>query len=74
MNKDIFFTTQTLGDITFHDLITDLEIMLDDISLLEDIASLLLRQYLSDENLSTLSENSITDRLIWIIYVLKQVK
>jgi hypothetical protein len=74
MNKDIFFTTQTLGDITFHDLITDLEIMLDDISLLEDIASQLLRQYLSDENLSTLSENSITDRLIWIIYVLKQVK
>lgn len=74
MNKDIFFTTQTLGEITFHDLITDLEIMLDDISLLEDIASQLLRQYLSDENLSTLSENSITDRLIWIIYVLKQVK
>lgn len=61
-----------LGIITFEDIINDLEIMLSDSNLFEDIVYQLLKaNKMSDEDLASLFNYSISDRLKWIIDVLK---
>lgn len=61
-----------LGIITFEDVINDLEIMLLDNNLFEDIVYQLLKnKKMPDEDLASLFNYSISDRLKWIIDVLK---
>ena len=75
MNKDILFNHPILGDISFKDIINDLETMLQDTSLFEELVFQLLRQSeLNDEEISSLFNYSIINRLEWIIYILKKSK
>ncbi len=63
------------GIITFEDLIKDLEIMLNDNLFLEDIVYGLLKEEtnMSEEDISSLFNYSISNRLKWIIFVLKDL-
>lgn len=64
----------TLGAITYKGLITDLEIILEDIKNLEDRTYQVLKHTeLSNEDISTFYADNIPSRLEWIIFVLKEL-
>jgi len=73
--KDKVLTTHpVLGEITVNDLIQDLEIMLIDTSFFEDfIYQMIKSTSMSKEDISTLFNYSVVDRLKWIISVLKDL-
>lgn len=73
--KDKVLTTHpVLGEITVNDLIQDLEIMLIDTSFFEDfIYQMIKSTSMSKEDISTLFNCSVVDRLKWIISVLKDL-
>lgn len=63
-----------IGKITLKDLLNDLEIMLSDNIFLEDIVYNLLKDTsMSEEDISSLFNYSISERLKWIIFVLKNI-
>ncbi len=72
MKNKILMLHPTLGFITFKDLINDLESMLEDTVFFEDIiTSILEHTAMTKEDIATLFNFSIVNRLKWIINVLK---
>lgn len=74
MKDRVLVTHPILGIITFEDIIRDLEIMLEDNELFEDIVHQLLGlNNMPEEDLSLLFNYSVTNRLKWIIDILKSI-
>ncbi len=74
MQNKVLASHPILGDITLKDILNDLETMLNDNTLLEDIVyNLLKNTSMSDEDISSLFNYSISYRLKWIIFVLKDL-
>ncbi len=72
MKDKIFSIHPVLGIITFKDIINDLEIMLADSNLFEDVVYQLLKSNnIPNEDIASLFNLSITNRIKWIIDVLK---
>lgn len=72
-NKHILFTHPIAGNITFEDLINDLNIIITDLSFFQSIAINILREstYMSDEDITSLFNYIPIDKLNWILYLLK---
>lgn len=74
MKDKILVTHPVLGIITFEDVIRDLEIMLTDSELFENVVHQLLElNSMPKEDLASLFNYSVTDRLKWIIDILKSI-
>lgn len=74
MKDKILAIHPILGTITFEDIINDLEIMFADSKLFEDIVYQLLElNNMPNEDLASLFNYSVTNRLKWIIAVLKDI-
>ncbi len=74
MQNKVLASHPILGDITLKDILNDLENMLNDNIFLEDIVyNLLKNTSMSDEDISSLFNYSISNRLKWIIFVLKDL-
>ncbi len=72
MKDKILATHPILGIITFKDIIRDLEIMLKDNIFLENIIDNILKETeMEKEDIASLFNYSITNRLKWMIDVLK---
>ena len=74
MNKNhILYTHPIVGDITFKDLIQDLNIIITDLSFFQSIIIDMLRElsYLSNEDISSLLNYIPIDKLNWILDLLK---
>ncbi len=73
MQNKILSSHPIVGKITIKDILNDLEIMLADNIFLEDLVYNLLKNNtsLSNEDISSLFNYSISDRLKWIIFILK---
>lgn len=72
MKNKILMLHPTLGFITYEDLINDLENMLEDTTFFEDIiTSILEHTEMTKEDIATIFNYSIVERLKWIIYILK---
>ncbi len=73
MQDKILSSHPIVGKITIKDILNDLEIMLADNIFLEDLVYNLLKNNtsLSNEDISSLFNYSISDRLKWIIFILK---
>ncbi len=60
------------GYITFNDIITDLEIILQDYKMLEEIIIGILENFnFDDEIIASLFNDNIANRLDYLIYILK---
>lgn len=72
-NNHILYKHPIVGDITFKDLIQDLNIIIDDLSLFESIVLDILENSscLSDEDISSLFNYLPINRLKWILDLLK---
>ncbi len=74
MQDKVLTSHPIIGKITLKDLLNDLEIMLSDNIFLEDIVyNLLKNTSMSEEDISSLFNYSISERLKWIIFVLKNI-
>lgn len=74
MKDKVLVKHPILGEITFKDIVNDLENMLNDNLFLEDIVYDLLKETnMSEEDISSLFNYSISNRLKWIIFVLKDL-
>lgn len=74
MKDRILASHPVLGAITFEDVINDLEIMLDDNKLFENLVYQLLElDNISKEDIASLFNYSVTNRLQWIIDILKSI-
>ena len=74
MKDKILATHPILGIITFEDVIKDLEIMLADSELFENVVQQLLElNSMPKEDIASLFNYSVIDRLKWIIDILKSV-
>ena len=74
MNKNhILYTHPIIGDITFKDLIQDLNIIINDLSFFQSIIFGILRElsYLSNEDISSLLNYIPIDKLNWILDLLQ---
>ena len=74
MNKNhILYTHPIVGDITFKDLIQDLNFIITDLSFFQSIIIDMLRElsYLSNEDISSLLNYIPIDKLNWILDLLK---
>lgn len=70
MNKNhILYTHPIAGDITFKDLIQELNIIIDDLELFQSIIIKILQELsnLSNEDISSLLNYIPIDRLNWIL-------
>lgn len=73
MNKNhILFTHPIVGDITFEDLIQDLNLIISDLLFFQSIISDMLQELsnMSDEDISSLLDYIPIDKLNWILYLL----
>lgn len=74
MKDKVLITHPILGEITISDLMQDLENMLNDITFFESLVYQIIKSAdMSEEDISTLFNYSIVDRLKWIISVLKDL-
>lgn len=72
MKDKILAVHPVLGIITFADVIQDLKIMLEDSEIFESVVSQLLElNHMPKEDLASLLDYSVTNRLKWIIDVLE---
>ena len=74
MNKNhILYTHPIVGDITFKDLIQDLNLIINDLELFQSIIIDMLQELsnLSNEDISSLLNYIPIDRLNWILDLLK---
>lgn len=74
MNKNhILYTHPIVGDITFKDLIQDLNLIITDLSFFQSIIIDMLRElsYLSNEDISSLLNYIPIDKLNWILDLLQ---
>lgn len=74
MNKNrILFTHPIVGDITFNDLIQDLNLMITDLSFFQSIITDILQNLsnLSNEDISSLLNYIPIDKLNWILDLLQ---
>ena len=74
MNKNhILYTHPLVGDITFRDLIQDLNLIINDLELFQSIIIDMLQELsnLSNEDISSLLNYIPIDRLNWILDLLK---
>lgn len=63
-----------LGAITYNDLINDLSSLLEDYNTLEEtIQDILKNNNYDDECISSLLNNNISNRLEWLLFVLKSL-
>lgn len=72
-NNHILYTHPIVGDITFEDLIQDLNLIIKDLSFFQSIISDMLRDfsYLSNEDISSLLNYIPIDKLNWILNLLQ---
>ena len=74
MKDKVLAIHPNLGIITFEDVIRDLEIMLSDSELFESVVHQLLElNDMPKEDIASLYNYSVTDRLKWIIDILKSI-
>lgn len=74
MNKNhILYTHPVVGDITFEDLIQDLNLIITDLEFFQSIITDMLQELsnLSNEDISSLLNYIPIDKLNWILYLLK---
>lgn len=74
MNKNhILFTHPIVGDITFNDLIQDLNLMITDLSFFQSIIYDILQNFsnLSNEDISSLLNYIPIEKLNWILDLLQ---
>lgn len=74
MNKNhILYTHPIVGDITFKDLIQDLNLIISDLSFFQSTILDILQNlsYLSNEDISSLLSYIPIDKLNWILNLLK---
>lgn len=74
MNKNhILYTHPIVGDITFKDLIQDLNLIITDLEFFQSIIIEMLRELsnLSNEDISSLLNYIPIDKLNWILDLLK---
>ncbi len=74
MNKNhILYTHPIVGDITFKDLIQDLNLIISDLSFFQSIIFDMLQNlsYLSNEDISSLLSYIPIDKLNWILDLLQ---
>lgn len=72
MNNKILFNHPILGDITFADVINDLKLIIDDNKNFEDIIFSILREnQMTDEDIATIFNYSVLNRLEWILFLLE---
>lgn len=72
MNNKILFNHPVLGDITFADVINDLKLIIDDNKNFEDIIFSILREnQMTDEDIATIFNFSVLNRLEWILFLLE---
>ena len=74
MNKNhILYTHPIVGDITFKDLIQDLNLIITDLEFFQSIIIEILRELsnLSNEDISSLLNYIPIDKLNWILDLLK---
>ena len=74
MNKNhILYTHPIVGDITFRDLIQDLNLIINDLELFQSIIIDMLQELsnLSNEDISSLSNYIPIDKLNWILDLLQ---
>ena len=74
MNKNhILYTHPIVGDITFQDLIQDLNLIISDLSFFQSIIFDMLQNlsYLSNEDISSLLNYIPIDKLNWILELLQ---
>ena len=74
MNKNhILYTHPIVGDITFRDLIQDLNLIINDLELFQSIIIDMLQELsnLSNEDISSLLNYIPIDKLNWILDLLK---
>mgnify|MGYP003491714630 CR=1 FL=1 len=74
MNKNhILYTHPIVGDITFRDLIQDLNLIINDLELFQSIIIDMLQELsnLSNEDISSLLNYIPIDRLNWILDLLQ---
>ena len=74
MNKNhILYTHPIVGDITFKDLIQDLNLIINDLELFQSIIIDMLQELsnLSNEDISSLLNYIPIDKLNWILDLLK---
>ncbi len=63
-----------LGPITYKDLIDDLELLLEDSNILESRIQYIMKyNNYDDETIASLLNDNISNRLEWIIFVLKDL-
>lgn len=74
MKDKVLVEHPIVGIITFEDVIRDLEIMLSDSELFESVVHQLLElNDMPKEDIASLYNYSVTDRLKWIIDILKSI-
>lgn len=72
MNNKILFNHPILGNITFTDVINDLKIIINDTQNFEDIIISILREkQMTDEDIATIFNYSVLNRLEWILFLLE---
>ena len=74
MNKNhILYTHPIVGDITFKDLIQDLNLIITDLEFFQSTIIDMLRELsnLSNEDISSLLNYIPIDKLNWILYLLQ---
>lgn len=72
MKNKILFNHPVLGDITFADVISDLKIIIDDNKNLENIVYYILKgTEMTDEDIASLFNYSVIDRLEWLLFLLE---
>lgn len=72
MNNKILFNHPILGNITFTDVINDLRLIIDDTQNFEDIiVSILREKQITDEDIATIFNYSVLNRLEWILFLLE---
>lgn len=62
-----------LGAITYNDLINDLSSLLEDYNTLEETIQDILKNNNYDEYISSLLNDNISNRLEWLLFVLKSL-
>lgn len=72
-NKHILFIHPIVSNITFEDLIQDLNIIITDLSFFQSITINILRESscMSNEDISSLFNYISMDKVNWILYLLK---
>lgn len=72
MNNKILFNHPVLGNITLSDVINDFKLIINDNKDFEDIILSILKEIqMTDEDIATIFNYSVLNRLEWILFLLE---